>query len=226
MTYLEIVNAVLRRMRVSEAGFVNDNDYSRLIGDFVNQSKREVEDAHSWLALESNLSVNALAGVAAYRLIGFGRRARVRLVHNTTSKNRIIAQDWDHFQTNVDFSQANGQPIHWRLNGLEEQDPKIEFWPTPEANYTIKVYATVPQLDLTTDSTEVTVPPYPVILGAYALAVAERGDDRGNNDLFAAREYESALNDAIAKDNFNDHAGMGTDWHVPGPRVRSPGVVW
>jgi len=211
---------------VSEAGFVNANDYSRLMGDFVNQAKREVEDAHSWLALEGSYSVSALAGVASYRLIGFGRRARVRLVHNTTSNNRLLAQDWDHFQSNVDFSQANGQPNQWRINGLEEQDPKIEFWPTPEANYTIKVYATVPQPELTDDATEVTVPPYPVILGAYALAVAERGDDRGNNDLFAAREYESALNDAIAKDSFNDHAGMGTDWHVPGPRQHNQGSSW
>lgn len=214
MTYLELVNAVLRRLREGEVGFVSDKDYSKLIGDFVNQTKREVEDAFDWLALQTNFTVNALASTSAYRLTNFGRRARIRLVHNTTSNNRILAQDWDRFQYNVDFSNANGQPIHWRINGLQDGDPKIEFWPTPDTTYAINVYATVPQADLSDDATEITVPSYPVILGAYALAVTERGDDRGTAAQEASGEYRSAIDDAIAQDNFNNHLGRSTDWHV------------
>ena len=66
MTYLELVNAVLRRLRVSETGFVSDNDYTKLMGDFVNQAKREVEDAYPrWSALETELSVSVLTGVTS-----------------------------------------------------------------------------------------------------------------------------------------------------------------
>jgi hypothetical protein len=43
MTYLELVNAVLRRLRESEVdtvqGVGNTNSYPRLIGDFINEAK-------------------------------------------------------------------------------------------------------------------------------------------------------------------------------------------
>jgi len=35
MTYLELVNAVLRRLRITEVGSVNETAYSAMIGDFV-----------------------------------------------------------------------------------------------------------------------------------------------------------------------------------------------
>ena len=43
MTYIELVNSVLRRLRESETttvqGTGNSNSYARLIGDFVNEPK-------------------------------------------------------------------------------------------------------------------------------------------------------------------------------------------
>jgi len=214
MTYRELVNAVLRRLRLDEIGFVTDSPYSRMIGDLVNQAKREVEDAHSWLALESVVSLSTVAAVSTYTLVGFGRRARIRSVHNTTTRADIRSLSFDRFQRRVDFAANTGAPTYWRINGLVGDDPVIELYPTPEAVYAVSVYATSPQSDLSDDSEELTVSPYPVILGGYALAVAERGDDRGAAEQMAQREYESALSDAVARDAFNNESGQASDWVV------------
>ena len=47
MNYLSLVNSVLRRLRETEVSSVADNAYSKLIGDFVNDAKRQVEDAYN-----------------------------------------------------------------------------------------------------------------------------------------------------------------------------------
>ena len=50
MTYLQLVNSVLRRIREDEVSSVSQNNYSKLIGEFVNDAKRTVEDSYDWTA--------------------------------------------------------------------------------------------------------------------------------------------------------------------------------
>ena len=57
MTYLQLVNSVLRRLREDEVTSVSQNSYSKLIGEFVNDAKRSVEDAYDWTALRTTLTV-------------------------------------------------------------------------------------------------------------------------------------------------------------------------
>ena len=45
MTYLQLVNRVLRKLREDEVTIVNENDYSKLVGDFVNDAVKCVEAA-------------------------------------------------------------------------------------------------------------------------------------------------------------------------------------
>ena len=45
MTYLQLVNSVLRRLREDEVTTVGQTSYSKLIGEFVNDAKRTVEDS-------------------------------------------------------------------------------------------------------------------------------------------------------------------------------------
>ena len=68
MTYLQLVNAVLRRLREEQAGTVNESDYTQMIGDFVNDAKRQVEDAWDWSALRQDIDVLTVAGVNEYHL--------------------------------------------------------------------------------------------------------------------------------------------------------------
>ena len=51
MTYLNLVNSVLRRLREEEVSSVQSSTYSKMAGDFVNDAKRIVEDSWDWSAL-------------------------------------------------------------------------------------------------------------------------------------------------------------------------------
>ena len=70
MTYLEIVNSVLIRLRENEVQSVNENSYSKLIGELVNDAKRIVEDSWDWHALRTTFTVNTVAGTFSYQLSG------------------------------------------------------------------------------------------------------------------------------------------------------------
>ena len=48
MTYLDAINRVLRRLREDEVSSVTSTAYSKLIGDYVNDAVRLVEDAWDW----------------------------------------------------------------------------------------------------------------------------------------------------------------------------------
>jgi hypothetical protein len=57
---------------------------------------------------------------------------------------------------------------------------------------------TVPQPDLTSDSTVIKVPDHLVSQLAYAKAIAERGEDAGISSIEAYSLYRNSLADAIA----------------------------
>jgi hypothetical protein len=83
--YLELTNEVLIRLREPEASSVSDNAYVKLIAKYVNDSKRQVEDAYNWNALSETLSAVTGADVFNYVLTGTGQRFRVIDVLNDTS---------------------------------------------------------------------------------------------------------------------------------------------
>ena len=215
MTYLQIVNAVLIRLRQPTVATIAENTYSAMVGELVNQAKRECEDAWSWLQQETTHGVTATVGVDSYTLTDFGKRAQVMRVHNLTTLGTVISITRETFDRYSDFtSVANNQPSYWRINGQSGDDPIIQFFPTPDTTYVIQVYARTPQDDLAAEGDVLTIPEYPVILGAYYLTVSERGDDRGNALPQAQKEYQQALSDAIAIDNSNRVEGLASDWVV------------
>jgi hypothetical protein len=61
MTYLNIVNNVLRRMREDEVTSVSSSTYSKMVGDFVNDAKRIIEDSWDWSALRTTLTITTTA---------------------------------------------------------------------------------------------------------------------------------------------------------------------
>lgn len=61
MTYLEIVNKVLKRLRETQVTTIDYSEYSSLISEFVNDAKNEVEDAWNWSAHTTSVSFRMLA---------------------------------------------------------------------------------------------------------------------------------------------------------------------
>lgn len=200
MTYLEAVNNVLTRLRENTVTSVQDTAYSRLIGVMVNDAKTQVENAYNWSALSQDIVVSTVAGTSEYSLVGSGQRFRVIDVINDTTNTAITVKQWGEI-SRLSRTSASGNtvPSNYCFHDTDSNgDTKAVFWPTPDAAYSVAFILTVPQADLSNDSDIIAVPPLPVILGAYARAVAERGEDQGFISSEAYGLYKDALSDAIA----------------------------
>ena len=64
MTVLELVNDVLVRLREPVVTTYNETTYSTLIAKFINDAKRQVEDAFSWNALGATITVTTAASTS------------------------------------------------------------------------------------------------------------------------------------------------------------------
>ena len=85
MTYLQLVNNALRRLRENEVTTVNATTYSKMVGDFVNDAKTFVESAWDWSALRTTLTANTQEDVFNYVLTGSQNKIKVLHAYNDTS---------------------------------------------------------------------------------------------------------------------------------------------
>lgn len=205
MTYLQIINNVLRKLREDEASSSGQSSYVSLIGDFVNETKREVEDAWDWVQLRTTIQVTTSASIWRYTLTGAGTRFRILQVINDTEDLVMIKAPykWMNKQFTTVGTVQQGSPQFYDINGSTDGDPNVDLYPIPNAIEVINFNLVLPQDDFTEDTTELSVPSYPVILGAYAKALSERGEDGGVSYDEAQAKYEKALSDAIAIDASN-----------------------
>ena len=75
MTYLNLINGVLRRLRETTVSTNTENAYSTLIGDLVNDAKTTVEEAWEWSALRNTITFNTVDGTYTYALTGAGQNS-------------------------------------------------------------------------------------------------------------------------------------------------------
>ena len=206
MTYLELVNAVLRRLRESEVSTVqgvgNSNSYARLIGDFVNEAKSQVEVAWDWSALRSTLTLNTVPGIFNYELNGTQNNFKVLDVWNDSDD--IEMQYKDAYWFNREFLTASpqtGTPLYYNFKGGSiDRDTQVDLYPITDAVYALRFNVTQRNLALTEDSDTIVLPTRPIILLATAMAIEERGEDSGQQSMNAYQAGMSALSDEIAMD--------------------------
>jgi hypothetical protein len=200
MNYVQLVNSVLRRLRETEVSSVSDNAYSKLIGEFVNDAKRQVEDAYAWNALSETLTASTADGIFNYVLVGSGQRFRVIDVLNDT-KN-IVVQNATTRWMNEQFlltSVQKGSPAYYNFNGTNSNgDTQVDLFPIPDGVYEVRFNVIKPQVALTSDADVLLIPSEPVIFNAAARAIAERGEDGGILAGEMAFIYNQSLADAIA----------------------------
>lgn len=201
MTFLQLVNSVLRRLREDEVSTVSENTYSKLISELINEAKREVEDSHEWVALRDTVQATTASGIFRYYLSGVGNRFKLRSVINDTTDNELDFAESKYLTKLFTSTAETGEPTMYDFSGIDVDDYVLDLYPIPSAVYTININLVRPQLDLALDTEELKVHEYPVLLGAYAKAVAERGDDNGLQYQVAYKAYQDALSDAIQIDS-------------------------
>ena len=199
-TYLQLVNDVLIRLRENEVTSVSDNAYSKLIGKFVNDAKRQVEDAYNWNALSTTLTADTTASLFNYVLTGSGQRFRViDAINDSTDDYLRLKTTQDMNQLFLTSTTEAGAPRYYNFNGTDSNgDTQVDVYPIPDGVYNLRFNIIKPQTPLSANSDTLLVPSEPVIFGAVARAMVERGEDGGlaANELFAL--YKQSLGDAIA----------------------------
>jgi hypothetical protein len=205
MSYRTVIDKVLRRLREDTLGSdwvgtledaTEADDYQKLMGDLVNESKDFIEDAWNWTFLRSLETVTTSNSTQDYDMTNLDHRSRVLQVLNNTSNDQLTqASDQNFYHWKYVGTTQVGQPSYYRLS-----DNDISFYPTPDAVYDIKVHTVIPQSDRTLAADTFSVPEHLVVLGAYALALNERGEDGGTLVATAGNRFKDSLSDAISID--------------------------
>ena len=199
-TYLELVNDVLVRMREPEVTTVNENNLSKLIGKFINDAKRQVEDAYKWNALSNTLTATTSNAVFNYALTDSGARFKVIDVYNNTTKFFMKpASSAQMSQWLLSVNPQSGTPAYYNFNGVDANgDTQVDVFPIPDGAYQLFFNITDTQTNLISDGDEMLVPSEPVIHLAYAKALVERGEDGGLQSSEAYALFKQVLADYIA----------------------------
>ena len=221
MTYKEIINSVLRRLREDTidsdwSGNLYDSvtisDYQKLIGELVNDSKKNVESYHDWNALRETFNIKTQSGNMQYTLGDATKGAGVSfkvldvICQDTGQVLEQVPNDWINEQVFPLSSNQSGKPTYYAFNGISqagtdrEPDFNIDLFPVPDSVQTISVNIVGAQKELKTASQVLRVPSQPVILGAWARAIAERGEDGGSISSAVAAD---SLNIAVQLDAGN-----------------------
>lgn len=179
MTYLELVNAVLRRLREEQASTVAESDYTRLIGDFVNDAKRMCEDAWDWSSLRSTVTFDTVVGTKEYTLTSTGHRTEIKEVYETDTENAVDFK--------VTGKDSNG-----------DIKIKLKRAPTEVKELTFEIINRNP--DLSADADEVKIPTAPIVQYAYSFALRERGETGGQSASEQSAFARQDLTNAIALD--------------------------
>ena len=202
MTYLYLVNNVLRRLRETEVSSVQSNSYSKLIGDLINDAKDLVETSWDWSALRTTLTITTTADVFNYSLTGSQNNIKELNVLNDTSN--LIMQ----YQTNNWFDSqfllgnpVSGAPLYYTYNGVDTNgDTLIDVYPKPDGVYSLRFNCALRNGDLSADTDTIKIPAMPVVHLAVAFASRERGETGGTSSTEYFSMANKYLSDAIAMD--------------------------
>ena len=214
-TFLELVNDVLVRLREPEVTTVNENVLSKLVGKFVNDAKRQVEDSYDWNALTTTLTANTIADIFNYALVGTGSRFKVIEVYDQSNKYHLASKG------SIEMTQlfigsdtpTKGKPTYYNFNGIDTNgDTQVDLYPIPDGVYQIFFNIYQPQDKLVSDSTKLLVPEEPVILLALARALVDRGEDGGLTNSEAYAMFKSSLADFIAIEQSRYEELDSWDW--------------
>jgi hypothetical protein len=202
MTYLNLINNVLRRLRETTVATANATSYSSLIGDLINDAKKTIENSFDWTALRDSISINTSNGVSEYSLTNSGDMAVIKDVMNVTSQKFMNQRSKSYFN-NVYYNNTvvSGSPEVFTFIGTDSNsDLKIKVFPQPDAVYSLRFDVVVPQADLSSDSDVLSIPYNPVIQLAYAMALREKGEAGGQTAMEQFAIASTVLSDAIAFD--------------------------
>ena len=221
MTFRGLINEVLIRLREDTissdwAGDINDSStisaYQKVIGALVNDSKRSVEGYHDWINLRETVEVTTVASTKNYNLSSGQEIKLIDAINQDTGMH--LRQVSKVYINSIQYPTDNtGEPLYYAFNGSDSSNNlKVDLSPVPTEAHTISFDIIKYQDDLATASTVIKVPTKPVVLGAWARAISERGEDGRTQSSLMAIEAAESLKQAVMLDSGNTQ--YETDWFI------------
>jgi hypothetical protein len=221
MTFRELINEVLIRLREDTiatdwSGNINDSttvtDYQKVIGSLINDSKRNIESYHDWLVLRETKDIATISGTRNYSLASGQEIKLIDVINQATGAN-LVQVSRQYINSTLYPSENSGEPLYYAFNGADSSNNlKVDLEPKPNSVQTISFDIVKFQDELKTATTVLKIPEKPVILGAWARAISERGEDGGTQTSIGAAEVSESLNQAIMLDSGNTQ--YESDWFV------------
>ena len=221
MTFRGLINEVLIRLREDTissnwSGDINDSstvtDYQKVIGSLVNDSKRSIEGYHDWLVLRETADITTVASTKNYSLSS-GQEFKVVDAINNTTGTQLVQVSKAYLNSIRYPTDPTGEPLYYGFNGVDASNNlKVDLSPVPTTAHTISFDIVKYQDELTEADTVIKIPDKPVVLGAWARAISERGEDGGTQSSIAAQEANESLKQAIMLDSGNTR--YETDWYI------------
>jgi len=221
MTFRGLINEVLIRLREDTissnwSGDINDSstvtDYQKVIGSLVNDSKRSIEGYHDWLVLRETADITTVASTKNYSLSS-GQEFKVVDAINNTTGTQLVQVSKAYLNSIRYPTDPTGEPLYYGFNGVDASNNlKVDLSPVPTTAHTISFDIVKYQDELTEADTVIKIPDKPVVLGAWARAISERGEDGGTQSSIAAQEANESLKQAIMLDSGNTQ--YETDWYI------------
>ncbi len=178
----------------------------------INDSKRNVEGYHDWLALRETVEVTTVSGTRNYNL-NSGQELKIIDAVNQATGYELSQVSRKYVNSMMYPSENSGDPICYAFNGSDSSNNlKIDLEPKPNSVQTLSFDISKPQADLALAADVMKIPEKVVILGAWARAISERGEDGGTQTGMVVEEFKEALNQAILLDNSN--VQFESDWEI------------
>lgn len=201
-TYLSLVNDVLIRMREPAVTSITENTVSQLVAKFVNDAKRELADAYDWDAFNTPVIVTTVGGqYDGYSITGAGTRFKIIDVINVSKFTPMSPMDHETLDT-LYYTTTNPQrttPINYTFGGVDSNgDAQVKFWPIPDSVQNIRFSLIVPENDMVADTDTTKLAKEPIVLGALARALIERGEDGGTASSEVYAMAKKSMADLIA----------------------------
>ena len=210
MTFLQLINKVLRGLRESQATTITDTEYVTMIGQLINEAKEDIEDLGPWRALRTVVSPSTVAGQTTdHTLTGTNERSYLfylpslegpmpmAFITSAGYERRLQVIPQDHLVSLQRLYPNADQACPQYVSIAKSTGLTARFWPTPDAIYTTAFDIIIPQAELAAAATVLTIPARPVWQEALVRAMEERGEEfAGPLDSArarAARSIESAM---------------------------------
>lgn len=217
-TKLQIINAVLPRMREATVATSSSTIYAALVSSVLNIVKTQIEQAWMWYELRDTYTLTVNPGTTSYALTSAGQFAKIIDVWNRTTNREVTLGTY--YEFNQYFfgvtTVQTGDVTKYNVTGLDgNYDLQIDTWPNVTGTNSLRVNLYKPAPDPATDATVILVPNQPLIEGIVAYLIAERGDDNGTAYQAQLELYKDVLAGAVVAEAGHDESEVMWNADVP-----------